>query len=136
MYSKLKAHLTCWLSLANINQGRSLILSQQTVTITTYASLTGWGGHMKNQRVAHPEPDIFRLTAWRLSTSVLKQKVFQKILRNCCQPPGDQVLGNVNVFKCKFRKFNCRCSERIIYPNTASIEHCVNFLGDLFEKRY
>jgi hypothetical protein len=48
---KLKAHLKWWLSLANITQGRSLILSQQTVTITTDASLTGWGGHMKNRTV-------------------------------------------------------------------------------------
>jgi hypothetical protein len=45
----LKTHLKWWLSLANITQGRSLILSQQTVTITTDASLTGWGGHMKNK---------------------------------------------------------------------------------------
>ena len=44
------------------------------------------------RKVAHPDPDIFKLTAWRLSTNVLKQDVFQKMLRNCCQLPGDQVL--------------------------------------------
>ena len=44
------------------------------------------------RKVAHPDPDIFKLTAWRLSTNVLKQEDFQKMLRNCCQLPGDQVL--------------------------------------------
>lgn len=44
------------------------------------------------RKVAHPDPDIFKLTAWRLSTNVLKQEVFQKMLRNCCQLPGDYVL--------------------------------------------
>jgi len=44
------------------------------------------------RKVAHPDPDIFKLTACRLSTNVLKQEVFQKMLRNCCQLPGNQVL--------------------------------------------
>ena len=45
----LKGHLKWWLDIANITQGRSLVQWSDPITITTDASKTGFGGHMKNQ---------------------------------------------------------------------------------------
>ena len=44
----LKGHLKWWLDIANITQGRSLVQWSDPITITTDASKTGFGGHMKN----------------------------------------------------------------------------------------
>lgn len=41
-------------------------------------------------KVAHPNPQMLNLTAWRLSTNSSKQRDFQSTLENCCQPHGDQ----------------------------------------------
>jgi hypothetical protein len=80
----LKTHLKWWLSLANITQGRSLILSQQTVTITTDASLTGWGGHMKNQTVQGlwtEQMKLQHINNLELQAVFLTIKKFQKLLQ-------------------------------------------------------
>jgi len=45
----LESHLTWWLDRANTSRGRSLQQWSATVTITTDASKTGFGGHMKKQ---------------------------------------------------------------------------------------
>ncbi|CAC5367143.1 unnamed protein product [Mytilus coruscus] len=37
-------------------------------------------------KIFHPNPEIFSLTAWRISTNNLKQKAFQKTLENYCPP--------------------------------------------------
>lgn len=43
-----------------------------------------------NLRVEHPNPEIYNLTAWRLSTISSKQKAFRKKLGNCFQLHGGQ----------------------------------------------
>ncbi|CAC5415909.1 unnamed protein product [Mytilus coruscus] len=45
----LKDHLNWWLDRANTTKGKSLHQWSATVTITTDASKTGFGGHMNNQ---------------------------------------------------------------------------------------
>ncbi|CAC5406985.1 unnamed protein product [Mytilus coruscus] len=45
----LKSHLIWWLDRANTAKGRSLQQSSANLTITTDASKTGFGGHMKGQ---------------------------------------------------------------------------------------
>ncbi len=45
----LKGHLKWWLNQANTTQGRLLHQGSTTITITTDASKTGFGGHMSNQ---------------------------------------------------------------------------------------
>lgn len=47
----LKLHLQWWLNTANISRGKSLQLEEIGMTITTDASLTGYGGHLNNQIV-------------------------------------------------------------------------------------
>lgn len=51
-------------------------------------------------RIFHPNPEIFSLTAWRISTNNLKQKAFQKTLENYCPRHGELVhtkTTNVNL---------------------------------------
>lgn len=40
--------------------------------------------------IFHPNPEVFSLNAWLLSTVSLDQKVFLKTLENSCQHPGEQ----------------------------------------------
>ena len=47
----LKPHLRWWLQEANILKGQSVQPIQFTETVTTDASLVGWGGHMNNLTV-------------------------------------------------------------------------------------
>lgn len=82
---KLKAHLKWWLSLANITQGRSLILSQQTITVTTDASLTGWRGHIKNQTVQvlwTEQMKLQHINNLEFHAVFLTIKTYQKLLQN------------------------------------------------------
>lgn len=46
----LKLHLQLWLNTANISRGKSLQLEEKGMTITTDASITGYGGHLNNQK--------------------------------------------------------------------------------------
>ena len=41
--------------------------------------------------IYHPNPQVFQLTAWLLSTNLSKIKGFQETLETCCLPLGDQV---------------------------------------------
>ena len=41
-------------------------------------------------QIFHPNPEVFCLTAWLLSTDVLLQRNFLKRLENYCQPVGEQ----------------------------------------------
>lgn len=45
-----------------------------------------------NTSIHHPNPELFNLTAWLLSTEISKQKAFQKELEPYSQHPGDQEL--------------------------------------------
>ncbi|VDI65918.1 Hypothetical predicted protein [Mytilus galloprovincialis] len=45
---ELKAHLAWWLCQANTMKGRSLFQESTSVTITTDASMTGWGGTFRD----------------------------------------------------------------------------------------
>lgn len=40
--------------------------------------------------IYHPDPKIFNLTAWHLSTEILKLKAFQKKLEIFCQHHGEK----------------------------------------------
>jgi ribonuclease HI len=42
-----------------------------------------------NSQIFHPNPEVFKLTAWLLSTESSEQKAFQRKLENCSQPVGD-----------------------------------------------
>ena len=48
---ELKSHLQWWLNTANITKGRCFQPIQTTITVTTDASMKGWGGHVENQVV-------------------------------------------------------------------------------------
>ena len=39
-------------------------------------------------KIFHPDPGIFKLTAWLLSTEISKQQAFQNALENYTQPLG------------------------------------------------
>lgn len=47
--------------------------------------------------IKHPNPEIFHLTAWLLSTDNTKRLDFLKTLENCSKQPGDQVLKGTMV---------------------------------------
>ena len=47
--------------------------------------------HQPNSSINHPNPEIFSLHAWLLSTEVSKRKAFLANLENYYQPPGDWV---------------------------------------------
>ena len=73
------------MSSANITQGRSLILSQQTVTITTDASLTGWGDRVQNRTVQGlwtEQMKLQHINNLELQVVFLTIKKFQKLLQN------------------------------------------------------
>lgn len=81
----LKVHLKWWLSLANIMQGRSLKQNQTSVTITTDASKSGWGGHMNNltaQGLWTEEQKLLHINNLELEAVFLTVKKFQKFLKN------------------------------------------------------
>lgn len=41
--------------------------------------------------IYHPDPKVFNLNAWLLSTDSFRQRAFQRKLEICCLPPGDLV---------------------------------------------
>lgn len=49
------------------------------------------------KKIEHPSPSIFNLTAWKLSTNIIKQKAFQTILESSCPPLGDQELKKITI---------------------------------------
>lgn len=46
-------------------------------------------------KIYHPSPEIFKLTAWLLSTEISKQKVFLRELENYSQPHGELELKKI-----------------------------------------
>ena len=47
--------------------------------------------HQPNSTINHPNPEMFSLHAWLLSTEVSKRKAFLANLENCYQLLGDWV---------------------------------------------
>ena len=80
-------------------------------------------------KLIHPNPQVFKLVAWLLSTDPFKIKDFQQTLGNSWKLPGD--LGHRD-YAAKFNKFSGWCSEREINPYTATVTQCAEFLSFLF----
>jgi hypothetical protein len=47
--------------------------------------------HHPKSNILHPNPAVFNLTAWLLSTNILKRKVFLNKLENYSKPLGEKV---------------------------------------------
>ena len=41
--------------------------------------------------INHPQPELFKLTAWKLSTDSSKREAFLRTLENYSEPPGGRV---------------------------------------------
>ena len=81
----LKAHLSWWLCSVNTMKGRSLAPFKTSATITTDASLMGWGGHMNNQTIQGLWPDKMKtqhINNLELEAVFLTVKHFLPQLRN------------------------------------------------------
>ena len=52
-------------------------------------------------KIAHPNPEVFQMTAWLLSTTTSKYEAFLRTLESCCHSHGDLELGDCSS---KFRK--------------------------------
>ena len=47
--------------------------------------------HQPKSNILHPNPAVFNITAWLLSTNTLKRKVFLNKLENYSKPLGEKV---------------------------------------------
>ena len=82
---QLKYHLAWWLCTANTMKGRSLKQNQEWVTITTDASKTGWGGHLKNQTAQGLWSNEFKnkhINILELEAVLRTIKHFSQVLKN------------------------------------------------------
>ena len=78
-------HLQWWLHSVNISRGRSLQLEEAGVTITTDASLTGYGGHLNNQIVQgkwDKRHKHLHINCLEMEAVFLSLKHFQKQIQN------------------------------------------------------
>ena len=66
----LKAHLFWWMSTTNVMKGRVIAPLQTSVTITTDASMTGWGGHMNKQVAQGLWPE--EMKSWHINNLELQ----------------------------------------------------------------
>ena len=46
--------------------------------------------HQPKSKINHPNPEVFNLTAWLLSTEISKRRAFLRRLENCSQPLGEK----------------------------------------------
>ena len=81
-------------------------------------------------QICHPNPQIFRLAAWLLSTDPCKIKVFQLTLESSV---ASWRAGTRKDYAVKFKKFNSWCSEREIDPYDANVTNCADFLTSLYQ---
>ncbi|CAC5402811.1 unnamed protein product [Mytilus coruscus] len=80
-------------------------------------------------KIFHPNPEILNLTAWLLSTDVLKQG-FSQSARTLLSASWQD--GTKKDYSSKFEKFNSWCGERQIDPYSANLNQVADFLAYLF----
>ncbi|VDH88860.1 Hypothetical predicted protein [Mytilus galloprovincialis] len=83
----LKSHLLWWKNSANTLKGRYLQLPKINVTITTDASMKGYGGHMGKQifqGVWNSEQKLWHINCLEMKAVTLTVQHFLKILKGKC----------------------------------------------------
>ena len=80
--------------------------------------------------INHPNPELFKLTAWFLSTDSLKREVFSEQTRKLLCASWRK--GTQKDYVSKFKKFSSWCDSREIDPYTANLTQVAEFLTFLY----
>ena len=80
--------------------------------------------HQPKSNILHPNPAVFNITAWLLSTNTLKRTVFLNKLENYSKTLGEKVHRKITLA-------NFWCSRREVDPYNASLIDGAEFLTEL-----
>ena len=84
--------------------------------------------HQPKSKINHPNPEVFNLTAWLLSTEISKRRAFLRRLENCSQPLGEMAHRRTTLA-------SSRSSVAGVVQGksySASLTEVADFLSDLF----